>query len=208
MTSNDEQAHPYYRSPGSIRQKAFPRRMRGLDDEEVHEYLDLLADQVQAMDEERHELREENDRLQTELQGMQAKVAEFERVGDRVNEQVVDLFSQAQLVAEEMVEDVGREARQRLGQARAQERQIIEEAMQSAERTRKEAEAMITATVQGSAFSTPSVYSSSGDDAEQVRSYARAAQAQMQSIMNAFASQVERLGDQPRANGLDTWGSA
>jgi len=33
-----------YKSPASIRNEDFPRRMRGLDADKVYEYLDLLAD--------------------------------------------------------------------------------------------------------------------------------------------------------------------
>ncbi len=93
---------------------------------------------------------------------MQAELDEFEQVGDRVNDQVVQLFSQAQLVAEEMVQDVSRDARERIGHARAHEREIVEEAMNTA--------------------------------GQQVRSYARTAQAQMKSIMESFATEVDRLG--------------
>ncbi|WP_322936883.1 DivIVA domain-containing protein [Nocardioides bizhenqiangii] len=136
--------------------------MRGIDAAEVYEYLDLLAGQVQATESELRESRAENDRLRTELQRVQAALDEYEQVGDRVNEQVVQLFSQAQLVAEEMVEDVSRDARDRIGQARAHERKVVEEAMDTA--------------------------------GQQVRSYAQTAQAQMKSIMDSFATEVDRLG--------------
>jgi DivIVA domain-containing protein len=168
-THHDQTQHdrthdrPAYRTPQSIRDETFSRKMLGLDADQVYEYLDLLADQVQAVEMDRREMRAENERLQAELQRVQAELAEYEEVGERVNEQVVQLFSQAQLVAEEMVEDVSRDARERLGQARAHERRIVEEAMTTA--------------------------------GEQVRSHARAAQSQMQSIMNSFASQVDQLWD-------------
>lgn len=173
MTSNDDhQDFPYYRSPSSIRDETFSRRLRGLDADEVYEYLDLLADQVQAAELERREFRAENQRLQAELEHLRGELAEFEQQGDRVNEQVVKMFAKAQLVAEEMVEDVSRDARERLGHARAHERQIVQEAVNAA-----------------------------GDE---VRTYAQAAQAQMQSIMNSFASQVEQLGDASRVSGSGT----
>ena len=135
---------------------------------------------------------------------MRSELAESEGAGDRVNDQVVELFSQAQLVAEEMVEDVSRDARERLGQARAQERQILEEAMQTAERTRREAEALIATDGAGGVDTAVSAapardLGQSGADAprgrrlEQVRSFAQAAQAQMQSIMDSFATQVAQL---------------
>jgi cell division septum initiation protein DivIVA len=143
--------------------------MRGLDAGKVYGYLDLLADQVQATDRALSESRAKNERLQTELQRaraelrrVQAELDHYEQAGDRVNEQVVQMFSQAQLVVEEMVEDVSRDARERIGQARAHERRIVAEAMDTA--------------------------------GQQVRSYAQTAQAQMQSIVNSFATEVDHLG--------------
>jgi DivIVA domain-containing protein len=166
MTSSDHEDFLYYRTPASIRDETFQRRMRGLDADEVYEYLDLLADQVEAMEkgfsEKISNASAENERLQAELRRVQAELDEYEQVGDRVSEQVVQMFSQAQLVAEEMVADVSRDARERIGQARAHERTIVEHAMDAA--------------------------------GEQVRSYARTAQAQMQSIMESFAHEVDRLG--------------
>jgi cell division septum initiation protein DivIVA len=163
--NNHRQDSPRYQSPESIRDEAFPRRMLGIDAAKVYEFLDLLADQVQATEGELGESRAENERLRAELQGVQAELDEYEQVGERVNEQVVQLFSQAQLVAEEMVQDVNRDSRERIGQARAHERKVVEEAMNTA--------------------------------GQQVRSYARTAQAQMKSIMDSFATEVDRLGSVP-----------
>ncbi|MGW1341400.1 DivIVA domain-containing protein [Kribbella sp. NPDC002412] len=141
----------------------------GLDAGKVYEFLDRLADQLQAAERDRSESRAENERLRmelqrtrAELQRVQAELDEYEQVGERVNEQVVQLFSQAQLVAEEMVKDVSRDARERIGQARAHERRIVAEAMDTA--------------------------------GQQVRSYAQSTHAQMQSLMDSFASEVDRLG--------------
>jgi cell division septum initiation protein DivIVA len=169
---NHRHDSPHYQTPRSIRDETFQRRMRGLDAAKVYEYLGLLAGQVQATERELSDRRADNERLQAELQRVraelqrvQAELDEYEQVGDRVNEQVVQLFSQAQLVAEEMVQDVSRDARERIGQARAHERTIVEGAMDTA--------------------------------GQQVRSYARTAQAQMQSIMESFATEVDRLGSTP-----------
>ncbi|MDX6258925.1 MAG: hypothetical protein QOH84_613 [Kribbellaceae bacterium] len=147
--------------------------MRGLDATKVYGYLDLLADQVQATERELNESRAKNERLQAELQRgraemqrMQAELDHYEQVGDRVNEQVIQMFSQAQLVVEDMVQDVSRDARERIGQARAEERKIVAAAMDTA--------------------------------GEQVRTYARTAHAQMQSIVDSFATEVDHLGPAPQ----------
>lgn len=106
--------------------------MRGLDAGEVYGYLDRLADQMHALDRALTESRSQNERLQAELQRVQAELDQYEEAGDRVNEQVVQMFSQAQLVVEEMVNDVSRDARERIGQAREHERRIVAEAMDTA----------------------------------------------------------------------------
>jgi len=165
-----------YKSPESIRSEEFARRIRGLDAEAVYEYLDRLADQIQTLETERDELRAESDRLKAEQSRMRAELDEYEQVGGRVNDQVVQLLSQAQLVAEEMVEDVNRDARERLGHVRDHERQVMQSAVDAA-----------------------------GD---QVRSYAHQAQAQMKTIMESFASQVEQLGEPPSLHEPDTRGPA
>jgi cell division septum initiation protein DivIVA len=107
--------------------------MRGLDADAVYGYLDQLADQLRATESDLSESRAKNEHLQAELQRVQAELDQYEGAGDRVNAQVVELFSQAQLVVEEMVQDVTRDARERIGQARAQERRIVAEAMDTAE---------------------------------------------------------------------------
>lgn len=218
VTTNDASAYPHYRSPSSIRNETFPRRMRGLDENEVSDFLDELADQVQATDKERRELREENQRLKAELQRVLSERSEVEDVEGRVNDQVVELFSQAQLVAEEMVEEVSRDARQRLTHAREQERRILEEAMQTAERTRRDAEALIRWTAPGSpglgeqpTFDSSFGSAHSGDlspagaELEQIRAFARAAQAQMQAMMDSFTSGVARLGGASIPPAPDAW---
>jgi len=125
MMNSDHRVSSHYRTPGSIRAESFPRVMRGFDADKVYEYLDMLADQVQATETELRDTR-------AELERVQAQLYEYEHVGDRVNEQVVQMFSQAQLVAEEMVDDVSRDARERVNQARAREREIVQEALNTA----------------------------------------------------------------------------
>jgi len=143
--------------------------MLGLDANTVYACLDLLADQFAAMGKELSEAWAENGRLHAELRRAQADLDEFDQVGDRVNEQVVQLFSQAQLIAEEMVADVSRDARERIGQAREHERKIVEEATMTA--------------------------------GQHVRSYARTAQSQMQSIVESFTNEIDRLGTPPPSTG-------
>ena len=74
-------------SPASIRSEVFGHRMRGLDEEEVRDFLDLVADQVQVTDAElarqrteieglraeNHALRAENEALHKESQAGRAE---------------------------------------------------------------------------------------------------------------------------------------
>lgn len=139
MTLNNHRHASRHQTAASIRSETFQRRMRGLDAGKVYAYLDQLADQVQATDKQLSESRAKSERLQGELlrvradfQRVQAELDHYEQAGERVNEQVVQMFSQAQLVVEEMVQDVSRDARERIGQARAHERQIVAAAMDTA----------------------------------------------------------------------------
>ncbi|MFK4084764.1 DivIVA domain-containing protein [Kribbella sp. NPDC020789] len=152
--------------------------MRGLDAVEVYGYLDRLADQVQESEHELSDARARNERLlaelqraRSELQTLRAQVEHYEEAGNRVNEQVVQMFSQAQLVVEEMVQDVSRDARERISHAREHERKIVAAAMDTA--------------------------------GEEVRSYAQHAQAQMQSIVTSFATEIDQLANTARPSGSD-----
>ena len=53
-------------SPASIRSEVFGHRMRGLDEDEVREYLEVLADQVEDMQAELARRRAEVEHLRTE----------------------------------------------------------------------------------------------------------------------------------------------
>ncbi|QZY29653.1 DivIVA domain-containing protein [Nocardioides coralli] len=156
-------------TPADIRDQSFPRKLLGLDADGVHAYLDRLADEAEAAERELAESRAENQRLAARLERVQAELEEYEQVGERTNEQMVQLLSQAQLVAEEMVQDVTRDARERISHARAHERKIVEEALDTAGR--------------------------------EVSTYARSAQARMQSIVDSFATEVDRMGGTPPADG-------
>jgi cell division septum initiation protein DivIVA len=96
--------------------------MLGINAVDVYSFLDMLASQL-----------EDTERMfgesQEELKQLRAKLDEYEQVGDRVNEQVIEMFSRAQLVAEEMVEDAARDARDRVGQARNRELRVVEDAV-------------------------------------------------------------------------------
>ena len=82
MTKNHHGSSTHYRTPNSIRDETFRRRMRGLDADEVYEYVDLLADQIQLMEKEFsqkiNEARSENEHPEAELRRAQAELDKYE----------------------------------------------------------------------------------------------------------------------------------
>ncbi len=184
MTQNQE-IFPYYRSPEAIRDQQFTHRMRGLDESEVYEYLDLLADQVRTSERERADLRADIQRLQDA-----GRQPEREETPD-INPQAVILFSQAQQVADQLVEEAVRHARDLMTSARNQQREILQRAHEAAEAAvRESAATRADGTVTGYTTPVPEI--------EYVRTFARVAQIQLRSVLDALTEQVDKLGDMPK----------
>jgi DivIVA domain-containing protein len=185
--TQDQQIFPYYRSPEAIRDQQFTHRMRGLDEAEVYEFLDLLADQVRASERERAELREQNERLRVENSRLQS---DHEDTPD-LNPQAVILFSQAQQVADQLVEEAVRHARDLMTSARNQQREILQRAHEAAESAvRESAASQADGTVMG--YTTPVA------EIEYVRTFAQVAQIQLRSVLDALTEQVDKLGEVPK----------
>lgn len=229
MTQEQEQhVYPYYRSASSIRNEAFSHRMRGFDEAEVREYLDMLADQVQAADAERAELRADNERLRIELDRIQS--GESKPDADDLSPQAVALFSQAQLVADQLVEEAVRHARELMTSARQQQREILQKAHEAAAQSAREADirsaslaeerarevslrgaevrdagvtdAGIGWRAQAGANSVPADRGGSGyvapiAEVEYVKTFARVAQVQLRSVLDALTEQVDKLAELP-----------
>jgi cell division initiation protein len=188
---------PYYRSPGAIRNETFNHRMRGLDEAEVRAYLELLADQVQAADAERAGLRAEVDRLRRELE---RHGDDQQRAEDEISPHAVALFSQAQQVADQLVEEAVRHARDLMTAARHQQREILEHAHETAQA----AAGNLQQIAQVEVDEPPGEPGRAGagiplEQLEYVRTFAKVAQAQLRSVVDALAEQVDRLGEVPTA---------
>ena len=200
MTHQQEEtaAFPYYRSPSSIREEAFSHRMRGVDEAEVREYLDLLADQVQAYDVERVQLRADNERLTREVDSLRAQ----QPVDGEINPQAVLLFSQAQQVADQLVEEAVIHARDLMSSARHQQREIMEQAHRAAESAAGVAARQAGHGMVASAAATPpGDYSSPVPEIAYVRTFARVAQVQLRSVLDALSEQVDRLAEVTQVEG-------
>lgn len=134
---NHEHPFHYYRSPAEIREVQFSHRIRGVDEYEVAEYLDLVADQVQATDLEMSRLREENERLRAEndrlrAEGDRVPVRAPVHVDPETNTQAASLLLNAQRVADDLVEEAVRRTRDMLTVARAEKNAILRNAQETA----------------------------------------------------------------------------
>jgi DivIVA domain-containing protein len=187
--TNHEHAFPYYRRPEEIRGQEFAHRMRGLDEYEVREFLDLLADQVRASEAEGAEYRAEIDRLRAEVDRLRGQHSDHG--SDEVSPQAVILFSQAQQVADQLVEEAVRHARDLMTSARNQQREILQRAHEAAENAVR---------VSGAVRADGSVegYTKPVEEVEYVRTFARVAQVQLRSVLDALTEEVEKLGEVPK----------
>jgi cell division initiation protein len=196
-----EHAFPYYRTPDEIREQEFAHRMRGLDEFEVREFLDLLADQVRASESEGAEYRAEIERLRGEVKRLQDQGPQ--RDSDEINPQAVMLFSQAQQVADQLVEEAVRHARDMMTSARNQQREILQRAHEAAEEAVRGTEAVPAQRAaersdQGRGQVPTEGYGYPVKEIEYVRTFAQVAQVQLRSVLEALTEQVDKLGDLPR----------
>jgi cell division initiation protein len=190
MTQEQHVEHifPFHRSPSAIRNEIFTHRMRGLDEAEVREYLDLIADQVEAADAELAQARADNERLLRENTRLKAdnerlRAEEPEQGVTDINPQAVALFRQAQRAADQLVEEAVQHVKELMTNARAQQREILRQAHETAEALTREARLAEAPGVTGV------------PDLEYVRSLAAVAQAQLRSVLDVLGEQATRLGE-------------
>jgi cell division initiation protein len=125
-------------------------------------------------------LRAENDRLRSE-----------QPAGGEISPQAVALFSQAQQVADQLVEEAVRHARDLMQSARNQQRDILQRAHEAAEAAVHSSGAVLPDGNVGG-YTTPVA------EVEYVRTFARVAQVQLRSVLDALTEQVDKLGEVPR----------
>lgn len=176
MTTNPDTPARRF-SPRAIREAAFSPRRRGVDETEVRRFLGALSDQIEAGDAERA-------RLRAELDGLRQRLDES---GDAqaINPQAIALFSQAQQVADNLVAEAVDHARALMADARKQQREILEKA-----RT-----AVGEAVPQIDAAAAREPGGSTAREIEYVRTFAKVAQVQLRSVLEALTEQVDKLSD-------------
>ena len=183
-----------HESPVSIRNEVFSHRMRGLDEDEVREYLESLADQVEetgellyARSQELEELRREAEALRAENRRLREAT---EHASTDTNPQAAELLIRAQQVADQLVEEAVIRARDLIVSARHQQRDML--------RAHEAAEAAVRYPGAPHGQSPPTVYSTPIPEVQHVGAFAQAAQVQLRSVLEALTEQVERLGGMPQ----------
>lgn len=191
------------RTPHAIRAATFSQRRRGWDEEEVREFLSALANQVQEADTERASLRAEVERLRSEAEQLRSEQRERANGQGEINDRAVALFSQAQQVADRLVEEAVQHARDLMTAARTQQREILQRAHEAAETAVREVEGQSPPGAHGAAGAGGAARDRSGGyttpvpEIEYVRTFAHVAQVQLRSVLDALTEQVERLGQVP-----------
>ena len=165
------------RISAAIRNATFTVRRRGLDEDEVRAYLLELSDTVQGLERENATLR--------------AEQAAGGDSTEQISDQAVLMFSEAQKVADSLIDDAVVHARDLMSSARLQQRDIVKEAHQAAEAAVRSVDSTTDQDRLGA-------YDKPIPEVEYVRTFAKVAQIQLRSVLEALTEQVDNLGEVPR----------
>jgi len=173
-----------HQTPASIRNEVFGHRMRGLDEDEVRDYLEILADQVEAMGAELDRRRRQIDDVQAENRRLRDQAQR----ATEVPPQTVALLDQAQQVADQVVEEAVMHARDLMKSVRSQRRDILRGAYQAAEEA--------TRLGSGGRPRPSKVAASAPSEAAEVRSPERLTQAELRSVVDVLTGKWDRGGSE------------
>jgi cell division initiation protein len=179
-------------SAEAVRGAHFSTRRRGWDEDEVQLFLSRLAGQIQAADRERAALRAELYEAHAEVNRLRdgdPAVRGQSRV--EISVHAVGLLSQAQQTADSCVAEAEKYARDLVNAARGQYQEILQNAQQAASDSMRDLSA-----VAGAAGETD--YGTPLPEIEYVRTYAKVAQVQLRSVLDALTQEVDKLGQLPR----------
>lgn len=202
MTENNLPAYAAPRSPEAIRRARFSRSGHGFDEREVLGYLMTVAGEVEANQAERDALREQVTDLRDQARRLRESTGTDEEVRREISVRAVELLSRAQQAADDAIAEAEQYARDLVMTARAQYRDVVAKAHQTAAQEGSPAEGTSPdegASVLGSAAPVAGAVASSqaaepAGQVEYVRTFARVAQAQMRSVIDALAAEVDKLG--------------
>lgn len=179
-------------SAETVRSVRFSTRRRGWDEDEVQLFLSRLAGQIQAADGERAALRAELYEARTEVNRLRdgnPVVQGQSRV--EISVHAVGLLSQAQQTADSCVAEAEKYARDLVNAARGQYQEILQNAQQAAADSMRDVSAVTGASGQTD-------YGAPLPEIEYVRTYAKVAQVQLRSVLDALTQEVDKLGQLPR----------
>lgn len=191
---------PHAWRPDEVRRKQFTVRFRGLDPNEVRGFLNLVADDLQQLQqqvasERRDHARQRDDleQAQDELAQARAELAQAKaelqaRVEpqDQVTDQAVLLLNQAQQLADALIDEGMQSARDLMVAARTHQREIIAP-------TGEMDHAGVGSGI-GPAHHSRHVDGPVSAEIDDVRNFARVAQVQFRAVLEALNEQVNRLG--------------
>jgi len=160
----------------------------GYDRAEIDEFLGQLNEAIDAVRSAVEHDRREIEELRAE--NMRLNATADAKLDEEVTLGAVDLLSQAQTIADKAVADAEQYARDLVLAAREEYRDVLERAARA-----EDAHAASGAPVIAGAAPTPQA---AMPEIEYVRTYARVAQVQLRSVLEALAEQVDRLGALPQ----------
>lgn len=114
-------------TPNDIQQHQFRVKFRGFDIQEVDTFLDQVADAFGTTMEERDKLKEDTEKLRTELQGFRDKEETFKRVMVASQKTIETMKENAQKTAEVTISQAEVKAEKILNKAHARLAQLHED---------------------------------------------------------------------------------
>lgn len=171
-------------SAAVLRSARFDQARNGYNRDQVHALLALAADRVEAGERERADLREEVARLRADNEKLRQGGDDGDESRMEVSLRAVELLSRAQQSADNAVAEAEAYARDLVATAREQYRDILQRAQATAAQTSRE----LPSAERGDAI----------PEVEYVRTYARVAQVQLRSVLEALTAEVDKLDRLPR----------
>jgi cell division initiation protein len=189
-------ARPY--TPERIRNQPFSRTrigQRGVNADEVQDFLNRVAEDVAAGDKEKADLRAEIDRLRHWYadRGEDVDGTNGTRGQARLNIDAVNILSRAQQTADAQIAEAEDYARRLVAQARQQYEEILEEAQRRAEAAASQAVEVYR--------SSSRVQSTEAEELERriayLRTFTEVTQVQLRAVLDGLSDQVDKLGAIP-----------
>jgi DivIVA domain-containing protein len=194
--TNSFDAHSTTRtSVAEIRAASFSQQRQGYDENEVRNFLNKLASEIESLDNDRSATLSEVSAMRDEVARLRAQSQSQTKDPDIHSEaslQAITVISLAQQVADSTVAEAEAYARDLVVTARNQYQDILQRAELAAAKTLPELPAP------GPANAGTSDHTVQVPEIECVRTCAQVAQAQLRAVLDALANEVDKLGQVPQ----------